>query len=154
MPVEQRILKIACEKWNQHGGNQQSVWCSPVSIITVCPSFYPLVLGQVNGVRKFSFCCHCDNISLHTLLSALWLICRILPISTTFTTRTVSFYCFKFSPGNLETSMSHEWMAFFWHSFPSYHVGPTTLVAWDRGWVTTSFSHVPQPPFSRLPLRS
>lgn len=82
MPVEQRILKIACKKWNQHGGNQQSVWCSPVSIITVCPSFYPLVLGQVNGVRKFSFCCHCDNISLHTLLSALWLICRILPICT------------------------------------------------------------------------
>lgn len=82
MPVEQRILKIACEKWNQPWRESTECLVFTCSIITVCPSFYPLVLGQVNGVRKFSFCCHCDNISLHTLLSALWLICRILPICT------------------------------------------------------------------------
>lgn len=90
MAVEQRILKIARQKRNKHGGNQQSVWCSPASVITVCPSFYPVVLGQMNGI---SFCCHCDNIFLHALLS------NLQDSPHLHSSQSTRFLRFSFSPG-------------------------------------------------------
>lgn len=48
-------------------------------------------LGQMNGVKKSSFCCHRDNIFLHTLLAALWRIVGASP--------STPFLCFSFSTG-------------------------------------------------------
>lgn len=45
----------------------------------------------MNGAKKSSFCCHRDNISLHTLLAALWLIVGASP--------SPPFLCFSFSTG-------------------------------------------------------
>lgn len=51
----------------------------------------------MNGVEKSRFCCHHDNISLHTLLAALWLIMGVSALS--HASPSTPFLCFSFSTG-------------------------------------------------------